>query len=96
MLHRTFVTPLDREDIHGLITSLVDDVLDYIEACAERLNPFKIAGTREEAVLLAGVMVKAVRELEQAVFGLRRLKSAEAILKHCAEINRLENEGDYL
>lgn len=95
MLNRMFVTPLDREDIHNLITSL-DDVLDYIEACAERLNLFKVGKTTEEAVLLVGVLVKAVKELEQAVYQLRRLKGTDAIMKNCVEINRLENEGDYL
>ncbi len=95
MLNRTFVTPLDREDIHDLITSL-DDVLDYVEACAERLHLFKIQQTTEEAVLLAGVLVKAVKELEQAVFKLRRLKGADSIMKNCVEISRLENEGDHL
>lgn len=95
MLNRMFVTPLDREDIHNLITSL-DDVLDYIEACAERLNLFKVGKTTEEAVLLVGVLVKAVKELEQAVYKLRRLKETDAIMKNCVEINRLENEGDYL
>lgn len=94
-LNRTFITPLDREDIHDLITA-IDDVLDYIEACAERLYLFKIEKMKEEAVLICGVLVKAVKELEQAVANLRRLKDAEAILKHCAEIDRLENEGDYL
>jgi predicted phosphate transport protein (TIGR00153 family) len=94
-LNRTFITPLDREDIHDLITA-IDDVLDYIEACAERLYLFKIQKTTEEAVLICGVLVKAVKELEQAVSNLRRLKEADSILKHCAEIDRLENEGDYL
>lgn len=95
MLNRMFVTPLDREDIHDLITSL-DDVLDYIEACAERLNLFKVGQTTEEAVLLVGVLVKAVKEVEQAVYKLRGLKGPDAIMKNCVEINRLENEGDYL
>jgi predicted phosphate transport protein (TIGR00153 family) len=95
MLNRTFVTPLDREDIHNLISSL-DDVLDYIEACAERLSLFKINKTTEEAMLLVGVLVKSVQQLEQAVFKLRGLKGAEAIMKNCIEINRLENEGDYV
>lgn len=95
MLNRTFVTPLDREDIHNLITSL-DDVLDYIEACAERLHLFKIGQTTEEAQILVGILVKAVKEVEQAVFKLRRLKTADSILKNCVEINRLENEGDYV
>jgi len=95
MLNRTFVTPLDREDIHDLITSL-DDVLDYIEACAERLSLFKIGKTTEEAMLLAGVLVRSVKELEGAVYKLRRLKEVDSILKNCIEINRLENEGDYV
>ena len=95
MLNLTFVTPLDREDIHNLITSL-DDVLDYIEACAERLSLFKIGKTNEEAVLLVGVLVKCVMELEQAVFKLRRLKGADSIMRNCVEIGRLENEGDYV
>jgi predicted phosphate transport protein (TIGR00153 family) len=94
-LNRTFITPFDREDIHDLITSL-DDVLDYIEACAERLFLFKIEKTTEEAILICGVLVKSVKQLEQAVSQLRRLKDADSILRHCAEINRLENEGDYL
>ena len=94
-LNRTFITPFDREDIHDLITSL-DDVLDYIEACAERLFLFKIDKTTEEAILISGILVKAVKQLEQAVCQLRRLKDADSILKHCAEIDRLENEGDYL
>ena len=94
-LNRTFITPLDREDIHDLITSL-DDVLDYIEACSERLFLFKIDKTTEEAILISGVLLKTTRVLEQGVRQLRRLKQADAIIKHCAEINRLENEGDYL
>jgi len=94
-LNRTFITPFDREDIHDLITAL-DDVLDYIEACAERLFLFKIDKTTEEAILISGVLVKATRQLEQAVTQLRRLKQADNVLKYCAEIDRLENEGDYL
>ena len=95
MLNRTFITPLDREDIHNLITAL-DDVLDYIEACAERVSLFKLAKTTDEARLLVGILVKAVKEIEQAVFKLRRLKGADSIMKNCIEINRLENEGDYV
>lgn len=95
MLNRTFITPLDREDIHNLITAL-DDVLDYIEACAERLYLFKIGQTNEEAMMLVGILVKTVKEVEQAVSRLRRLKGAGSIMKHCIEINRLENEGDYV
>ena len=95
MLNRTFITPLDREDIHRLISSL-DDVLDYIEACAARLSLFKVGHTSDESRLLVGILVTATQEVERAVQGLRRLKGAESIMKHCVEINRLENEGDYV
>ncbi len=95
MLNRTFITPLDREDIHDLISSL-DDILDYLEACAERLSLFKLTKTTDEARLLVGILVKAVKEVEQAVFKLRRLKGADSIMKNFIEINRLENEGDYV
>jgi len=94
MLNRTFVTPLDREDIHDLITSL-DDVLDYIEACAERSFLFKIDKVTEDAILLCGILLKAVKEVDRAVNQLRHIKRGDAIMKHCIEINRLENEGDY-
>jgi hypothetical protein len=95
MLNRTFITPLDREDIHKLITSL-DDVLDYIEACAARLNLFKVGKTTDEARLLVSILVKATKEVEQAVFKLRRLKDGDSLMKNCVEINRLENEGDFV
>ena len=95
MLNRTFITPLDREDIHRLITSL-DDVLDYIEACSARLNLFKIGKTTDEARLLVGILVKSAKEVEKAVFQLRRLKDGDSLMKNCVEINRLENEGDFV
>ncbi|HEY2986189.1 MAG TPA: DUF47 domain-containing protein [Candidatus Binatia bacterium] len=95
MLNRTFITPLDREDIHKLITSL-DDVLDYIEACAARLHLFKVGKTTDESRLLVGILVKSTQELERAVFKLRQLKNGDSIMKHCIEINRLENEGDFV
>jgi predicted phosphate transport protein (TIGR00153 family) len=95
MLNRTFITPLDREDIHRLITSL-DDVLDYIEACAARLSLFNVGHTTDESRLLVGILIKATQEVERAVLGLRRLRGAEAILKHCVEIDRLENDGDHV
>jgi uncharacterized protein len=61
-LKRAFVTPLDREDIHDLITSLYD-VLDYIEPCAERLFLFKIEKTTEEAILISCVATSSQRSM---------------------------------
>ena len=81
--------PLDREDIHNLICSL-DDVLDYIDACAQRLNLYKIASTTEESLLLVEILVKSVQEVEQAVYKLRRLKGTETIMKNVARLTVLK------
>ncbi len=93
-LHKTFVTPLDREDIHDLVTSL-DDILDFIEATSERLALFKISQNTPDALVLVDILVRCVRETEKAISCLRNLNGPDLILRHCIEINRLENEGDF-
>lgn len=93
-LNKTFVTPLDREDIHSLICAL-DDILDFVEAAAERLSLYNISEVRQDAVLLADILVKAVGEVQQAVAKLRNLKTIDSVMKHCVEIKRLENESDF-
>lgn len=92
-LNRTFVTPIDREDIHNL-TSRLDDVLDYMEAVAERIILFKIKKKTQEAVMLSDVLLKSVLTVEKAVYNLKNLKKADEILNDCIEINRLENIAD--
>ncbi len=92
-LNRTFVTPIDREDIHNL-TSRLDDVLDYMEAVAERIVLFRIDKGTKEAVMLSDILLKSVLTVEKAVFILRDLRKAEEVLKDCIEINRLENVAD--
>jgi uncharacterized protein Yka (UPF0111/DUF47 family) len=94
-LHKTFVTPIDRGDIHRLISRL-DDVLDLIEASSERVWLYGIDTVVREAQQLADVLVGAVEEMSRAMVGLRDLKNREAILHACMEINRYENEGDTL
>jgi predicted phosphate transport protein (TIGR00153 family) len=93
-LNKTFVTPLDREDIHKLITSL-DDILDFIEATSERLSLYNIKEIRSEAAILVDILVRGAREVQRAVDELRHLKNSESVLKHCTEISRLENESDF-
>src|SRR5436309_3221330 len=92
-LHRTFVTPIDRGDIHRLISRL-DDVLDLIEATSERVWLYEIAIVDRDACDLAAALVNAVSEVSRAMAGLRDLKNREALLQVCMEINRYENEGD--
>jgi len=94
-LNKTFVTPLDREDIHGLISSL-DNILDHVEAAADKFSLYRIPEVQSDAVLLADVLVHSVKEVQTTISKLRNLKDADLILKHCIEINRLENEGDFV
>src|SRR5581483_8469636 len=94
-LNKTFVTPLDREDIHGLISSL-DNILDHVEAAADKFSLYRIPEVQPDAVLLTDVLIHSVKEVQTTIGKLRNLKDADLILKHCIEINRLENEGDFV
>ena len=93
-LHKTFITPIERDDIHRLISSM-DDILDDIEAAAERLWLYEITTPLKEARDLARILRLSTEQLQIAVNGIRNLKrDAPKILAACVEINRLENEGD--
>jgi len=94
-LHRTFVTPIDRGDIHRLISRL-DDILDLIDATAERVCLYDVNDVDRDACDLADTLVNAVSEVSRAMVGLRNLKDRDALLQVCMEINRYENEGDTL
>lgn len=92
-LNRTFITPFDHEDIHDLAGRL-DDILDNIEATADRMHLYEAGVPSQEMVELTEVLEKATQVLERAVGGLRDMKNARRILDYCIEIHRLENEGD--
>jgi predicted phosphate transport protein (TIGR00153 family) len=93
-LHETWITPLDRFDIHGLISKL-DDVLDLIEAVSERMVLFEITTVRPPAIELARVLLKGCGDLHRALGYFEQLaKRSKEILDICVEINRLENEAD--
>ncbi len=93
-LNRTFITPIDREDIHALATCL-DDVMDLMEAVTERFILFKVDQIMPAAREIAKVIQQQVEELHGAIDMLRHLKR-EALMRHCVEVNRLENVGDRL
>ena len=93
-LNRTFLTPLDREDIHRLATAL-DDVLDYIEAATERFTLYKVTSVSAPAQQIAQVIHQQVQQIHAVMPKLRHLRH-EHIMEHCIEINRLENAGDRL
>lgn len=91
-LNKTFITPIDREDIHEL-TAALDDVMDFIEAATERMILYKLKSPAPELGKISGVILKQVEEINKVIPHLKELKHAN-ILEHCIEINRLENEGD--
>jgi len=94
MLRKTFVTPFDRNEIHHLISSL-DDIMDAMEAAAERLTLYEITQATPEARTLARNLVSATAQLQVAVRGLRHVKrDRDAIMTACVDINRIENEND--
>ena len=91
-LNTTFVTPLDREDIHEL-TAALDDVMDFIEAATERMVLYKLKTPTPEIQEIADVILRQAEEINYVMPKLKELKHAQ-IMEHCIEINRLENEGD--
>ena len=92
-LHKTFITPIERDDIYRLITKM-DDIMDFIEAAAERIALYEISVMTPEVVDLADTLVRQTQEVEEAIKGLRDLKHPKKILEKCVNINRLENEAD--
>ena len=89
-LNRTFVTPLDREDIHALARSL-DDVMDAIDASAAVVRLYKLRTVRFGARELAQVITTCT---EQVGLALKALEHKKGLITHAIEINRLENEAD--
>lgn len=92
-LHKTFITPFDREDIHRLITRM-DDVMDYVEEAAVSVMLYELVEMTAPARELGDVLVRSTEAVAIAVGGLKNVKQSEGILKACIEVNRLENEGD--
>jgi predicted phosphate transport protein (TIGR00153 family) len=93
-LHRSFITPFDREDI-ALMAHALDDVIDFIDAAADSMLIYRIGKPSERALELADIITQAAVEVERAMPRLRR-SGAElrAVLENCVEINRLENMAD--
>jgi hypothetical protein len=91
-LHKTFITPIDREDIHDLGAAL-DDVVDLIDATASRAVLFKVGNDIPDGVQFARIIHKQAEEIRQAV---GNLKDGATVMERCRRINDLEKEGDKL
>jgi uncharacterized protein len=92
-MHRTFLTPFDREDIYALANKL-DSILDMIEASAIRMNLYKIKVPAPELKEQARILNQSIAIIKKIVHALRSMKNSKMILDACVEINTLENEGD--
>ena len=92
-LHRSIITPFDREDI-ALLAHSLDDVADFVHAAADAMLLYKVECPTNRAKELADLVVQAVAEVEKAVSEMHDRVGRKQLLKRCVEINRLENLGD--
>ena len=96
LLHRTFITPIDRDQIHRLINAM-DDVLDLLQDSSEVMSLYDLQKLPEDVMRLSEVSVRCCERVQHVVTLLPKLKSAEvaaAVLKTCEEIDQLESDAD--
>jgi predicted phosphate transport protein (TIGR00153 family) len=93
LLHTTFVTPFDRDDIHRLI-SRMDDVLDLIQDTGESLVLYDIQNVTAEAIELAALLLRCAERVQAAVKLMASMADAPAMLTICDEIDKLESDAD--
>jgi|WetSurMetagenome_2_1015567.scaffolds.fasta_scaffold297986_2 uncharacterized protein len=95
-LHRTFITPIDRADIHRLMKRL-DDIVDEVDSAASRLVVYELSQIRPEMVQLTQVLVRASVAIDQAIHHLRDLRKGSAAIEiSCRAVYDAENEGDQI
>ncbi|GAB3553333.1 DUF47 domain-containing protein [Noviherbaspirillum agri] len=95
MLHKTFITPLDRDDIHKLITRM-DDILDLLEDAAQTISLYDIKAITPEAKRLAELCLACTERVKTAVGLLHNMDNSGQILSICEEIDRLESDADHV
>jgi len=95
LLHTTFITPLDRDEIHSLITRM-DDILDLIQDVAQSMHLYDVRYVTPEASGLADITLTSCEHVRSAVQLLHSMENANTILNFCQEIDRLEGEADRL
>src|SRR4030042_4140131 len=92
-LHRTLITPFDREDI-ALLAHTLDDVIDFIHSAADAMFLYKVERPTHRARELVDIVVQSVAEIERAISEIHDRIGRKQLLMRCVEINRLENMGD--
>ena len=94
-LRKTFITPIDRDDIHHLVTRM-DDILDLMEDCAQSIHLYDIRKVTPEAIKLAEICVACCEKVHDAVSQLSNMENARSIMETCDAIDRLESEADHV
>ncbi len=95
LLHKTFITPIDRDDIHRLITKM-DDILDLLEDAAQLIFIYDLQVVTAEEKRLADICVDCGEKIQTAVKLLSNMKNASTIMRICDDIDRLESEADHV
>src|SRR6186713_3592145 len=96
LLHKTFITPIDREQIHGLINAM-DDIVDLLQDATETMQLYDVRAMTEEVMRLGDLSAKCCERVQHAVSLLPRLNqhdASEAAIKTCEEIDKLESDAD--
>lgn len=92
-LNKSFITPIDREDIYE-IAKVLDNITDNIEATAHRFSMFNVKSITEEALKMAQLIVDCTQELRGVMAEMKNMKARKALKDKIIEVNRLEDEGD--
>jgi len=95
MLHKTFITPIDRDDIHQLITKM-DDILDLMEDGAQTVSLYDLKTVTPEAKRLAELCLACTEKVREAVAMLHNMDNSQKIVAVCEEIDRLESDADHV
>jgi predicted phosphate transport protein (TIGR00153 family) len=95
LLHKTFITPIDRDEIHHLITRM-DDILDLIEDAAQTVSLYDLKVITPEAKRLAELCLHSIEKVQAAVALLHNMNNSRQILAICEEIDRLESDADHV
>lgn len=92
-LNRSFITPLDREDIY-MIAKQMDDIIDFIEATAHRFVMFNVTTATKESLILGQMILNSCKEIISLMEELKNARKSTKLSEKIIEINRIEDEGD--
>lgn len=95
LLHKSFITPFDRNDIHRLVSQL-DDILDLINRCAQRFPFYQLEKVPQEMIDLAELSVHCTKLLKKSIYRLHTLNQSDEIIQFCDDIGELESQGHHL